>query len=181
MRPKPRTQIIRNFLFALCKVKVRLYAYIHTYIHTMIIQPVLSLTKILDLSHSSHLVMGFTEQKLRQKFELVFLVVYELLVCWHHEVFTYEPRLSGLVSKSRIGERISQACISSTEHDNGGERVYIGISTGNWKQRLYNHKHSFSNPRLKNPIALSKYFWSLKDQELMFSYAENLSLSAWVS
>ena len=26
---------------------------------------------------------------------------------------------------------IYQACISSTEHDNDGERVYIGISTGN--------------------------------------------------
>ena len=45
-------------------------------------------------------------------------------------------------------------------HNGDGERVYIGISAGNWKQRLYNHRHPFSNPPLKNRTALSKYFWS---------------------
>ena len=49
------------------------------------------------------------------------------------------------------------------EHNDGGERVYIGIFTGNWKQGLYNNRHSFSNPRLKNQTILSKYFWNLKD------------------
>ena len=52
------------------------------------------------------------------------------------------------------------------EHKKDGERVSIGISAGNWKQRRYNHRHSFSNPRLRNQTALSKYFWSLKDQGL---------------
>ena len=55
------------------------------------------------------------------------------------------------------------ACISPMEH-NDGERIYIGISAGNWKQRLYNHRHSFSNPWLRNKTALFKYFWSLKNQ-----------------
>ena len=61
---------------------------------------------------------------------------------------------------------VYRACISLMEHNNDGERVYIGISAGNWKQRLYNHRYSFSNPRLKNQTALSKYFWNLKDQGL---------------
>ena len=26
------------------------------------------------------------------------------------------------------------------------EKVYIGIFAGIWKQKLYNHKHSFNNP-----------------------------------
>ena len=47
-----------------------------------------------------------------------------------------------------------------------GERVYIGMSASNWKQGLYNHIHSFSNPRLRNQTARSKYFWSRKDQVL---------------
>ena len=52
------------------------------------------------------------------------------------------------------------------EYNNGGERVYIGISAGNLKQRLYKHRYSFSNPRLRNQTTLSKYFWNLKDQGL---------------
>ena len=47
-----------------------------------------------------------------------------------------------------------------------GEKVYIGISIGNWKQELFYHRHSFSNPRLRNQTAHSKYFWNLKDQRL---------------
>ena len=58
------------------------------------------------------------------------------------------------------------ACITPMEHKKDGERVYIGISAVNWKQRWYNHWHSFSNPRLRNQTALSKYFWGLKDQGL---------------
>ena len=44
---------------------------------------------------------------------------------------------------------IYQACISLMEQQRDGERVYIEISAGNWKQRCYNHKHSFSNPKLR--------------------------------
>ena len=43
-----------------------------------------------------------------------------------------------------------------------GERGYIGISAGNWRQRWYNHKHSFSNPKLRYQTALSKYFGTLR-------------------
>ena len=56
---------------------------------------------------------------------------------------------------------VYQACISPMEHNNDGERVYIGIFAVNWKQGLYNHRHPFSNPRLRNQTALSKYFWNL--------------------
>ena len=45
----------------------------------------------------------------------------------------------------------------------GDERVYTGISTDNWKQRIHNHWYSFTNPRLRNQTAPSKYFWGLKE------------------
>ena len=61
---------------------------------------------------------------------------------------------------------VYQACISPMEQQKNGERVYIGISAGNWKQRWYSHRHSFSNPKLRYQTALSKYFWGLKDQGL---------------
>ena len=61
---------------------------------------------------------------------------------------------------------VYQACISPMEHNNVGKRVYIGISAGIWKQGLYNHRYSFSNPQLRNQIAQCKYFLNLKHQRL---------------
>ena len=61
---------------------------------------------------------------------------------------------------------VYQACISPIEHKRDRERVFIGISAGNWKQRWYNHRYSFSNPKHRYQTALSKYFWGLKDQGL---------------
>ena len=61
---------------------------------------------------------------------------------------------------------IYQACIFPMEHNNGEERVYKDISTGNWKQGLHNHRYSFSNLWLRNQSTLSKYFWNFMDQVL---------------
>ena len=66
----------------------------------------------------------------------------------------------------QLEERHIPSMHFSHEHNNDGERVYIGISAGNWRQRLYNHRHSSSNPRLRNQTAVSGYFWNLKDQGL---------------
>ena len=46
------------------------------------------------------------------------------------------------------------------------EKVDIRISAGNWKQRFYNHRHSFSNLLLRNQTALMKWFESLTDRDL---------------
>ena len=41
-------------------------------------------------------------------------------------------------------------------------KIYFRISSGNWKQRLYSHRHSFSHPSLRNQTVLSEWFWRLK-------------------
>ena len=64
------------------------------------------------------------------------------------------------------GMSYTKHSISPMEQQRDGERIYIGISAGNWKQRWYSHRHSFSNPKLRYQTALSKYFWGLKDQGL---------------
>ena len=52
--------------------------------------------------------------------------------------------------------------------ENGKDiKIYFRITTGNWKQRLYSHWHSFSNPFLRNQTARSKWFWRLKDNGLI--------------
>ena len=43
------------------------------------------------------------------------------------------------------------------------EKIYIDIFAGNWKQRLYNQRDSFTNSFLRNQTALSKDYWSLKE------------------
>ena len=49
-----------------------------------------------------------------------------------------ECPLGGRCNSKNVGYL---ACLSPMESNNDGERVYIGISGGNWKQRLYNHRH----------------------------------------
>ena len=51
--------------------------------------------------------------------------------------------------------------------ENSKEKVYMGISAGNWKQRFYNNRHSFSNPLSRNQTALLRWFGSLRDRHLI--------------
>ena len=60
---------------------------------------------------------------------------------------------------------VYQASIFPMESRND-KRVYLGISTGNWKQRLYNCRYSFSNPLLRKQAALLKCFGGLKEYGL---------------
>ena len=46
------------------------------------------------------------------------------------------------------------------------KKTYIGNSSVRWKLRYNNHIHSFPHERLRNPIALSKHFWKLKNMGL---------------
>ena len=39
------------------------------------------------------------------------------------------------------------------------EKVYLGITEGDFKQLLKNHKKSFNNITYRNDAALSKYVW----------------------
>ena len=58
-----------------------------------------------------------------------------------------------------------KATIFPTENSKE-ENLYIGISAGNWKQRFYNHRHSFWNPLLRNQTSLSRRFGSLRVKSL---------------
>ena len=88
----------------------------------------------------------------------------------HTHIYIYIVQLNGdsnsVDGRCTTRNVVYQACISPMKQQKDGERVYMGISTGNWKQRWYSHRHSFSNPKLRYQTALSKYFWGLKDQGL---------------
>ena len=70
-----------------------------------------------------------------------------------------ECLLGGWCNSKKV---IYQVWISSMECNTVEAKVYIGISTGNWKQGLYNDRYSFFNSRLRNQATLSRYFWNLR-------------------
>ena len=44
------------------------------------------------------------------------------------------------------------------------EKVYLGPTEGTWKQRNYQHKHTFNNRKQERSTSLSKFVWSTKDR-----------------
>ena len=52
-------------------------------------------------------------------------------------------------------------CISPMEHNNDWEKVCIRISAENWKQRLYNNRHSFSHD-LESKLLYLNIFGTLR-------------------
>ena len=63
-------------------------------------------------------------------------------------------------------ENIDTKLIFSSNESKFEEKVCIGISTGNWKQKLYNHRHSFTDLFLRNQTVLWRYYWSFKESRL---------------
>ena len=83
------------------------------------------------------------------------------------ERIAYPVTVEKKTNASRTDDVTRTTCISPMKQYNDGERIYIGIFAGNWKQRLYNLRHSFSNLRFRDQTVRSKYFWYLKNQELI--------------
>ena len=55
-----------------------------------------------------------------------------------------------------------------TPNETGDKQTYIGISATEFKARYNNHKSSFTHSNKRNTTELSKYIWSLKDQDIDF-------------
>ena len=55
----------------------------------------------------------------------------------------------------KVQSVICECTVSATQTFK--QRVYLGIAEGNWKQRLYNHRQSFKDKKLKNDSTLSSY------------------------
>ena len=48
---------------------------------------------------------------------------------------------------------------------NKPDKVYIGLTEGEWKKRHSGHKTSFKYKKLAKSTALSTYFWEIKEKE----------------
>lgn len=52
---------------------------------------------------------------------------------------------------------------------NGTTETYVGLTEGTFKARYNNHKTSFNNASKRNSTELSKYLWSLKDNNTNYT------------
>ena len=56
-----------------------------------------------------------------------------------------------------------------TRADNNRTESYVGITANDFKQRFNNHTSNFTNRDQWKTTALSKYIWSLRDQNIQYS------------
>ena len=68
------------------------------------------------------------------------------------------------------GQCLSKNIIyQATVKSNDKEETYVGLTATNFKSRLANHKTSFKYYTKRNTTELSKYIWSLKENNLDYS------------
>ena len=56
-----------------------------------------------------------------------------------------------------------------TRQDTLRKETYIGLTEGDFKTRFTNHKCDFNNAHRRNTTTLSRYIWSLKDKNILYS------------
>jgi hypothetical protein len=57
---------------------------------------------------------------------------------------------------------------ATVNHDTT-EKVYYGLTEGDFKMRYNNHNKSFNNRKYQSETELSSYIWNLKDKNTQFS------------
>ena len=75
----------------------------------------------------------------------------------------HKKNLCPLEGKCRSNNVIYQCTASTT---NEPDKVYIGLTEGEWKKRYYNHTQSFRTKRYANSTTLSSYVWDLKAKKM---------------
>ena len=73
-----------------------------------------------------------------------------------------------LTGKCLTPSLIYQATVT-TKDNTKPEQSYVGLTANKFKERYYNHKCSFNNPSKRQATELSKYIWSLKDNDISHS------------
>ena len=70
-----------------------------------------------------------------------------------------------LRGKCQVENVVYKATVSSER----GEESYIGLASGMFKKRYYNHTKAFENIEYITDTELSKYVWGLKKKEIKFT------------
>ena len=63
---------------------------------------------------------------------------------------------------------IYEAEVCSNGERKGQGKVYVGLASGPWKKRYYNHMQSFKRVTQKNDTELSNYIWKLQLKDMAY-------------
>ena len=66
-------------------------------------------------------------------------------------------------------ENVIYTTYKATVNSKRGEVSYIGLASGMFKKRYYNHTKAFDNIEYITDTELSKYIWALKKKEIKFT------------
>ena len=77
------------------------------------------------------------------------------------------PRDCPLSGKCLLANVVYKAVVQ--EAGSTSVRDYIGLTEGPFKRRYSNHLSNFRHEKYRNSTELSKYVWSLKDQQKEFT------------
>ena len=61
---------------------------------------------------------------------------------------------------------VYKASVTYQQNDREHNKIYIGVTEGEWKDRYYVHTHTFRHRGTKNSTKLSDFIWSLKDNDV---------------
>ena len=67
--------------------------------------------------------------------------------------------------KCQVDDVIYKATVDSTE----GHESYIGLASGDFKKRYYNHTKSFRSKDYINETEIAKYMWRLKQKQIDYN------------
>ena len=60
----------------------------------------------------------------------------------------------------------AEVCINGERQGQG--KIYVGLASGSWKKRYYNHMQSFRRVAQRNDTELSNYIWDLKLKDVNY-------------
>ena len=63
---------------------------------------------------------------------------------------------------------VYQATVTRARQDNNITETYVGLTENDFKTRYRNHTASFRHAKHRNSTELSKYIWTLKDNNINF-------------
>ena len=76
-----------------------------------------------------------------------------------------EIKLAPLRGNCLVSDIIYKATVKSIR----GTATYVGLCSGEFKKRFYNHTKSFKNKKYQKETELSKYIWDLKTENSDYS------------
>ena len=98
------------------------------------------------------------------KFKIYILCIFSIIEC------LFSCNVIGLCFCDGMKIRVRFVCLvmTVTRQDNNITETYVGLTENDFKTRYRNHTASFRHAKHRNSTELSKYIWTVKDNNINF-------------